>query len=31
MEYVGFTQDVSKYVKEQIILKAPILEFSMML
>ena len=31
MEYVGFTQDVSKYVKEQIIPKAPSLEFSMML
>ena len=29
MKYVGFTQDVAKYVKEQIIPKAPSLEFSM--
>ena len=29
MEYVGFTQNVAKYVKEQISPKAPSLEFSM--
>jgi hypothetical protein len=27
--FVGFTQDVAKYVKEQIVPKAPSLEFSM--
>ena len=29
MEYVGFTQDVAKYVKEQVAPTAPSLEFSM--
>ena len=29
MEYVGLTQDVAKYAKEQTIPKAPSLEFSM--
>ena len=29
MKYVGFIQDVAKYVKERIIPKAPSLEFSM--
>ena len=31
MEHVGFTQDIAKYVealKEQVVLKAPSLEFS---